>query len=43
MNNDTKQKQELEEKMSLVSDGKTIYANEAAILELTMKKGPELE
>ena len=32
-----KQKQELENKMNSVKDGKTIYANEAAILELTMK------
>ena len=32
-----KQKQELENKMNYVKDGKTIYANEAAILELTMK------
>lgn len=37
----SKQKQELEEKMSLVPDGKTIYANEAAILELTMKEVDE--
>ena len=33
----SKQKQELEDKMNSVPDGKTIYANEAAILELTMK------
>lgn len=33
----SKQKQELEEKMKAVSDGKTIYANEAAILELTLE------
>ncbi len=33
----SKKKQELEEKMSLVEDGKTIYANEAATVELTMK------
>lgn len=33
----SKQKQELEEKMNSVEDGKTIYANEAATLELTMK------
>lgn len=33
----SKQKQELEEKMDSVPDGKTIYANEAAILELTIK------
>lgn len=33
----SKQKQELEEKMNSVPDGKTIYANEAAILELTIK------
>lgn len=33
----SKQKQELEEKMNSVKDGKTIYANEAAVLELTIK------
>lgn len=33
----SKQKKELEEKMNAVPDGKTIYANEAAILELTMQ------
>ncbi|MBE5883072.1 MAG: hypothetical protein E7291_01420 [Lachnospiraceae bacterium] len=33
----SKQKQELEEKMNSVSDGKSIYANEAAVLELTIK------
>lgn len=33
----SKQKQELEEKMNTVKDGKKIYANEAAILELTIK------
>ncbi len=33
----SKQKQELEDKMNAVPDGKTIYANEAAILELTIK------
>lgn len=33
----SKQKQELENKMNSVTDGKTIYANEAAILELTIK------
>lgn len=33
----SKQKQELENKMNAVSDGKAIYANEAAILELTIK------
>lgn len=33
----SKQKQELENKMNSVKDGKTIYANEAAILELTIK------
>lgn len=33
----SKQKLELEDKMNSVPDGKTIYANEAAILELTMK------
>lgn len=33
----SKQKQELEDKMNSMEDGKTIYANEAAILELTMK------
>lgn len=32
-----KEKQELERKMNAVKDGKNIYANEAAILELTMK------
>ena len=32
-----KQKQELENKMKLTPDGKQVYANEAAILELTMK------
>lgn len=33
----SKQKQELEKKMDSTPDGKTIYANEAAILELTME------
>lgn len=33
----SRQKLELEDKMNSVPDGKTIYANEAAILELTMK------
>ncbi len=33
----SKQKQELEKKMSSVPNGKSIYANEAAILELTIK------
>ena len=33
----SKQKKELEDKMNSVTDGKTIYANEAAILELTIK------
>ncbi len=33
----SKQKQELEKKMNSVPDGKSIYANEAAVLELTMK------
>lgn len=33
----TKQKQELEKKMNAVEDGKNIYANEAAILELTIE------
>ena len=33
----SKQKQELENKMNTVPDGKSIYANEAAILELTIK------
>ena len=33
----SKQKKELEEKMNASPDGKTIYANEAAILELTIK------
>lgn len=33
----SKQKQELEKKMNAHPDGKTIYANEAAILELTME------
>lgn len=33
----SKQKQELEKKMNSVEDGKSIYANEAAILELTIK------
>ena len=33
----SKQKQELEDKMNSVENGKSIYANEAAILELTMK------
>lgn len=36
-----KQKQELEEKMNSVPDGKTIYANEAAILELNMEEVEE--
>lgn len=33
----SKQKQELENKMNTVPDGKEIYANEAAVLELTIK------
>ena len=33
----SKQKKELESKMNSVPDGKTVYANEAAILELTIK------
>ena len=33
----SKQKKELEEKMNASPDGKTIYANEAATLELTIK------
>lgn len=33
----SKQKKALEEKMNSVPDGKTIYANEAAVLELTIK------
>lgn len=33
----SKQKQELEGKINAIPDGKTVYANEAAILELTMK------
>lgn len=33
----SKQKKELEDKMKLEENGKTIYANEAAVLELTMK------
>lgn len=33
----SKAKKELEEKMNSVKDGKTIYANEAAVLELTIK------
>lgn len=33
----SKQKKELEEKMNSTEDGKTIYANEAAVLELTIK------
>ena len=33
----SKQKQELEKKMNAVEDGKNIYANEAAILELTIE------
>lgn len=33
----SKQKQELEKKMSLTPNGKEIYANEAAVLELTMQ------
>ena len=33
----SKKKKELEKKMNSVQDGKNIYANEAAILELTMK------
>lgn len=33
----TKQKQELEQKMNSTEDGKTVYANEAAILELTLQ------
>ena len=37
----SKKKQELEEKMNSVPNGKTIYANEAAILELTMAEVEE--
>lgn len=37
----SKKKQELEEKMNSAPDGKTIYANEAAILELTMDEVEE--
>lgn len=33
----SKQKQELEQKMNATPDGKNVYANEAAVLELTMK------
>ncbi len=33
----SKQKKELEHKMNVVPDGKSIYANEAAVLELTIK------
>lgn len=33
----SKQKQELEEKMNAVGDGKNVYANEAATLELTIE------
>jgi len=33
----SKQKKELQEKMNATEDGKTIYANEAAILELTIQ------
>ncbi len=33
----SKQKKELEAKMNAVPDGKSIYANEAAVLELTIK------
>lgn len=33
----TKQKQELEQKMKTTPDGKSIYANEAAVLELTIE------
>lgn len=33
----SKQKQELEEKMNATPDGKTVYANEAATLELTIE------
>lgn len=33
----SKQKQELEKKMNATPDGKNVYANEAATLELTMK------
>lgn len=33
----SKQKKELEDKMKLEENGKSIYANEAAVLELTMK------
>lgn len=33
----SKQKQELERKINTTPDGKTVYANEAAVLELTMK------
>lgn len=33
----SKQKKELDEKINATKDGKTIYANEAAILELTME------
>ncbi len=32
-----RQKRELENKMNVVPDGKTVYANEAAVLELTIK------
>ena len=33
----SKQKQELEQKINTTPDGKTIYANEAAVLELTIQ------
>lgn len=33
----SKQKKQLEQKMNAVSDGKAVYANEAAVLELTME------
>lgn len=33
----TKQKQELENKINTVADGKSVYANEAAVLELTLQ------
>lgn len=33
----TKQRQELEQKMNTTPDGKSIYANEAAVLELTIE------
>ena len=37
----SKQKKELESKMNSVPDGKTVYANEAAVLELTIKAEDE--